>query len=246
VPSNVREHNGRFEARARIKGTPRHLGTFKTPEEARRAVERAREGGKVVTPAKQRTRYHAKKKPPTRVVPPTEEQVLAIADAVDARKTYHRKRRRAFVLTAAYSGLRLFETANLRAQDVRGSGAPDRGMLHVRRGKGGFPGDSLLFDPGWTALREIMPTQGLVFSDTWHYDGRRVAVWFRDAARKVGVDCTFHSLRHFHAVWLLDKGVTALDAAAQLRHRDRGQLVMARYGWFHDRQQSLARINDIV
>lgn len=258
MPSTVFERNGRHVARITRKGRELHLGTFDTPEQAAKAVRKAARRH----PPRQRTRERPP--PPSHTKagrarirkPPTYEEVLRIAEEASTigYRRWHgdlwADRRKAFILGAAFSGLRLFEMAQLTATDVRGGGHVDRGRLHVRNGKGGFEGYSLLFEPGWSAVMKVCPPTGYIFYDSihdaWLWDRRRIREWFSVAAARAEVDCTFHTLRHFHACWLLDKGVAQLDVAAQLRHRDRGYLVGKTYGRFHDMNKSLDRIEALV
>ena len=41
---------------------------------------------------------------------------------------------------------------------------------------------------------------------------------WRTACEAADVRARFHDLRHFHATWLLERGVAREDVAAQLRH----------------------------
>lgn len=54
-------------------------------------------------------------------------------------------------------------------------------------------------------------------------------------------DIDFHSLRHFHASWLVDMGVPPADVAAQLGHTDGGYLVQTLYGHLY-KDNSLNRM----
>lgn len=192
-----------------------------------------------------------------RVVPPTEEQVAALADAMPGVL-------RAFTLTAAYSGLRLeVEVAALLADDVdRRERIPPPGrlhmsahphatrqptcLLHVRSGKGprangglGKERWAVLFEPGRTALLESAHPYGHLFRNARGYPWTRKAVnkhWLR-ARAEVGLHhLVFHDLRKFHASFLLNRGVSDLDVAIQLGHTDRfgrpnTDLIQRVYGW---------------
>lgn len=168
---------------------------------------------------------------------PSEEQVLALADAAPTEQF------RAYVLTAAFSGLRLFEVAALTGDCVHP--LPDGGCrLEVMSGKGGYYGESALFQPGTKALLDVLreaPDPPVWPRPVWEArvfstpSGER---WDRKSVSKVwvkmrdglGLPFTFHTLRHFHATWLLDMGVPDLDVSLQLRHRDHGELVRKVYG----------------
>lgn len=159
---------------------------------------------------------------------PSEEQVLALADAAPTEHF------RAYVLVAAFSGLRLFEVAALDTSCVH---VLDGGCrLEVMSGKGGYYGESSLFEPGTEALLSVIAgmtrVQDRIFStpsgERW--DRKSVSkVWVR-MRDGLGLPFTFHTLRHFHATWLLDMGVPDLDVSLQLRHRDHGELVRKVYG----------------
>lgn len=128
----------------------------------------------------------------------SEEMVLSAAEAAPAVM-------RALILVCGFSGLRMFEALALEARDLAG------GTLHVRAGKGGREGWSVLFEPGLSAFASVAPDVGRVFP-----------VWSRQRVhrewRKVAPAGTFHDLRHFHATWLIGRGVARADVAAQLRH----------------------------
>lgn len=148
--------------------------------------------------------------------PPTETQVLELAGAADDPAM------RVLTLVCAFSGLRQFEALALEARDV-----DRRGLLHVRRGKGGVAGWSLLLEPGLSELVGILPDVGRIFP-AW--DRRQVNHRWLRMRRRCGLEgVRFHDLRHFHATLLVDRGIGELDVAQQLRHRDNGELVRRRY-----------------
>jgi integrase len=218
VPRLVVPRGEKYGAQVRIRGRMVWLGTRDTRAEAEALVAAARA-------PKERRGGHAGKH---RQHVPSEETVLEIAAGLDPL-------RRAFVLTALYSGLRLFEVGLLERQDVEGhevgrEGGP--GLLQVRRGKGGFERVSLLYEPGLAALLEVLPAKGLVFrtSTGRPWDRKYVSRWWREAADAAGCPATFHSLRHRHACWLIDRGATDADVALQLGHHDFGDLVRREYG----------------
>lgn len=117
---------------------------------------------------------------------------------------------RVLVLVAAYSGLRLSEALALEARDLVDD------VLHVRCGKGGKAGHSVLFEPGLSVLRAVLPDVGRVFPPGWERKG--VNRRWRAACETAGVSARFHDLRHFHATMLLERGLARADVAAQLRH----------------------------
>lgn len=116
----------------------------------------------------------------------------------------------ALVLICAYSGLRLSEALALETRDLDGD------VLHVRCGKGGKEGHAILFEPGRNTFLQHAPMVGRLFAPSW--DRFRVNKRWRAACDVAGVRARFHDLRHFHATWLLERGVAREDVAAQLRH----------------------------
>lgn len=134
----------------------------------------------------------------------SEDDVSRVAQACENRMMV-------LVLLAACSGLRLSECLALEARDLEGD------TLHVRCGKGGREGWSILFEPGLTAFHALAPDIGRLFPLLW--TRRFVSGRFRVACNEAGVEgATFHSLRHFHASWLIGRGASRADVALQLRH----------------------------
>lgn len=174
-----------------------------------------------------------------RVVPPSVAQVAALAG--EGPETL-----RGMVLVAAYTGLRLFEVAALTPDDVL-----DGPRVRVRVGKGGYRDEvSVMFEPAvaaFAAAANSAAAGALVFRTP--VGGMVTRQWvareFGRAAAAVGYVGTFHALRHFHAVWLIDQGASDIDVAAQLRHHDNGQLVRSRYGWYRAQSAALARIQKL-
>jgi integrase len=172
-----------------------------------------------------------------RVAPPSEEEVQAASEATSEQFGV-------FILTAAYSGLRLFEAANLIAADLSGN------RLKVRRGKMGYEDEeSVLFEPGLSAFGAYAEgREGWVFRTPrgGHYTRQHVHRLWTAAKRDAGLDpgIRFHDLRHAHACWLLDRGVSDEDVAAQLRHHDFGRQVKATYGRFRSVRAALERVEE--
>lgn len=194
----------------------------------------------------QRTSKRAKAhKPVRRELPPTVEQVNALADAMPSRIL------RAFVLAAAWSGLRLFEVAALQWPHVTVNG--DTARLHVRYGKGEKERVSVLLKPGLDAIVELRPRGaqvGFVFLNSELRPFTRQSInrpHWQQAREKAGMPrAFFHDLRKFHATYLLDHGFTDLDVAIQLGHFDRlgrpdPEYVRLRYG-FPSTREALRRI----
>lgn len=141
------------------------------------------------------------------MVVPTEEQVLALADACPTPHT------RAFVLTAGFSGLRLFEVGRLLPGDLNGN------RLHVRQGKGGKSRTSVILEPGLSALLGVLDDGPFRTLRGNPWERRSVNRWWSKARVDAGMpDFRFHSLRHFHATSLIDRGVADVDIAIQLGH----------------------------
>jgi integrase len=171
------------------------------------------------------------------VKPPAEEEVLAAALCTSEQFA-------AFILTCAYSGLRLHEAANLIPGDLRDS------RLLVRRGKGGYVDEeSVLFEPGRSAFETFAAdARGWVFKTPrgGRYTRQHVHRLWTAAKKEAGLDpaIRFHDLRHAHACWLLDRGVSDEDVAAQLRHHDFGRQVKQTYGRFRSVEAALGRVEE--
>jgi integrase len=145
--------------------------------------------------------------------PPTEAELLRImGEAVPSF--------REFVCVAAWTGLRLSELAAVRREDVE---QVPKLRIVVRRGKGGREGDRVcVFGPAVDVVRDLCDRRvGHLF---WTRTGR---LWNR---HHVGVEWrsvrgefagSFHTLRHMHATWLVDRGASYQDVATQLRHFDK-------------------------
>ena len=108
---------------------------------------------------------------------------------------------RAWLLLAAYGGLRCLEIAGLDAEDVDDAG----GVLRVRRGKGA-KGRAVPLHP--EALEDLeahpMPAAGAVFRMA---DGRRVPAYvvsqrINRHLDRLGIPSTAHSLRHWYGTRL--------------------------------------------
>jgi integrase len=156
------------------------------------------------------------KKPskPRRVPPPTEEQVHELADAMPQPML------RGFVLTAAYSGLRVSEVCALRGRDVIRDG--DKVVLHVRHGKGDKERRSLLLPPAHDALPLLDP-RGHVFVNGrgGEWKTEMIREHWGKVRRRLGLNHVwFHDLRKFHASQLINMGVSDTDMAIQLGHFD--------------------------
>lgn len=162
---------------------------------------------------------------------------------------------RCMILVSAYTGLRLFEAAGLRAGDlVHGE---DGWHVVVRYGKGGYRDEeSVVFEPALSLLLQLnrLTDEGRLLMTTTigtMISRQYVAKAFAPLAREVGFfdgdgkPGTFHALRHFHACYLLDRGATPIDVAAQLRQHDRGEEVIRRYGKHHSTRAALGRIAQI-
>jgi integrase len=236
MPRLIVPRGGRFGAQVpkqRGRGY-RWLGTFDTQAEAEAAVCRARE------PRGGRSRG-------TRdVKPPSETLLLALAAAAPEWL-------RDMILVAAFSGMRLFEVAALQPEDllepVDGAGW----RIRVRRGKGGYTGElCVIFEPGLEVVRRraaATPAERLIFTTAigTPITRQHVARHFSPAAESVGFTTGgFHSTRHFHACWLIDRGASDLDVAAQLRHHDNGEEVRRRYGRYRATSAALRRIEALA
>jgi integrase len=181
---------------------------------------------------------------PRRVPPPTEEQVMGMANRMPTEIL------RALVLTSAYSGLRVTETCNLNVGDLDADG-----VLMVRKGKGRTQRQvdyCVCFEPALSAVRALGIPKGIQFpnADGGRYSKDAINKHWTRVRDELGYPKTlwFHDLRKFHATWLLARGLSDIDVAIQLRHvdglgRPNPELVRKVYGWA-DIPRALQRIKD--
>jgi integrase len=115
------------------------------------------------------------------------------------------------ILVSAFTGLRLFEAAEIRPEDV--VHRDGTWFVIVRHGKGGYRDEeSVIFEPALSMLLERLrvtePGRRLMTTSRGTLITRQyVAKHFAPLARRVGYTTgTFHAMRHFHACWLLDAG----------------------------------------
>lgn len=172
-----------------------------------------------------------------------------------------------YIATAAYTGLRIGELLALRWEDINW----EQGTISVERQwnskirdydtlKNGRPRTIVLFEQAADALR-ILPKDGpdgLIWRSPrgariepnlhFYYWAQVRERWFgtlsQERFNKLK-ELDFHTLRHFHASWLVDMGVPPADVAAQLGHTDGGYLVQTLYGHLYE-DNSLARIKKVV
>lgn len=146
------------------------------------------------------------------VDPPTYAQVLAVAQHAEPNFAD-------FILTAAFTGLRLTELAKVEARDV----LSDTRLL-VRQGKGttrDYP--VTMFKHARDIVWRRKPEVGLVFTDVGgrRWDRRKVSRCWGAVRTAAGIEDSFRCTRNFHATWLVDQGAQPLDVAVQLRHFDK-------------------------
>ena len=179
---------------------------------------------------------------------PSEDDVLVMAGAMG------RYGLRKFTLLAAFTGLRVSEVCDLRAEDLL-----ENGRVRVREGKGGRERTVALFCP--EAVQEAPQTGVLFHRVLWNDDlrvrrvawtGKQVAKRWDAMRRSMGMPANFrfHDLRRFHATWLLDRGASDLDVAVQLGHTDRSgapnpELVRRVYGR-PDHSAALSRLESLA
>ena len=129
---------------------------------------------------------------PRPVSPGDVERILAACSDARARQTA------AYVLLAAYAGLRVHEVAKVRGEDFRG------GEIAVT-GKGGVS-STLPLVPVIARLAETMPRSGWWFptnSSSGHVHRCSVSSAISRAMKRAGVSGTPHSLRHFYCTQVL-------------------------------------------
>ena len=130
---------------------------------------------------------------------------------------------RALVLLIYSAGLRVSEAVRLRPEDLDA----DRGLLRVRRGKGGKDRYTLLSTTALTAVnvyREAFPGGAWLFPGQRrdrHYTTRSAQRIITLAAEKAGLDkrVTPHTLRHSFATHLLEAGTDLRYIQELLGHK---------------------------
>lgn len=201
------------------------------------------------------------------IEPMTEKEVRALALAAD-ELWENWPVMSSMIVFSAYSGLRLGEMLALRWGDIdweagtikvsrqwqqktRNYGTPKSGQTRV----------VALFEPAAVALRKI-PKSPVVGGDLIFYSPRDKKIepalhdyyWRQVRARFLGrleparvteIALAWHSLRHFTASWLVDRGARPDDVAGQLGHTDGGKLVQELYGHLYA-DNSVSRLQTIV
>lgn len=127
----------------------------------------------------------------------------------------------AWLSLATYQGLRCFEIAQLRREDVQDNRTPP--LLIVADGKGGRQDVLTLNEQAELALRNYgMPRTGFLFltRDDRPYKASSVSRYISGYLRSVGVDATAHRLRHLFitTVWTITKDLRVTQETA--RHSD--------------------------
>jgi len=150
----------------------------------------------------------------TRIPRPRPEKNLPAVLSPDEMKRMleqvHHPKHRALVMLAYSAGLRVGELVRLRPADLD----VERGLLHVRRGKGGRDRYTVL---SRRALEAVAVYQAAFPSESWlfpgpnparHYTARSVQKIVRRAAEQAGIRkrVSVHTLRHSFATHLLEGG----------------------------------------
>jgi integrase/recombinase XerC len=128
---------------------------------------------------------------------------------------------KAWLCLAAYQGLRCYEIAHLRREDVLETHEPP--LLVVADGKGGHQAVMTLNDQVELALREYgMRRSGYLFQtrDGNPYSPASVSRYAGKYLRSISVDATMHQLRHLFVstVWARTKDMRVTQEMA--RHMD--------------------------
>jgi site-specific recombinase XerD len=153
------------------------------------------------------------------------------------------KRNVAMVSLMARAGLRVGEVVGLRLGDVTIKGG--EGWVHVRAGKGLKDRSVPLSETLRSELRQYLDVRPQAASDAVFLSARRsealssrsVQTMVRRAARRAGLDCTPHVLRHTFATRALRSGVDLKILQRILGHSD--LTTTARY--LHPTREDLAR-----
>ncbi len=149
-------------------------------------------------------------------VPPGSPRPLSDGQVEHLLAVAKRGRMRAYLILAAYQGLRVHEIAKMRGEDIDQWG----GLLHVL-GKGGVVADIPLH-PYTLDIAEKFPRRGWWFPS---YDDPAQPVLGNSVSNAVskfmhtnGVRGTAHQLRHWHATTMLQNGTDVRVVQTMLRH----------------------------
>lgn len=174
------------------------------------------------------------------IVPPSVEQVAALAEAAHATHGEYGPTFAAQILVAAYTGVRPGELWELRWADV------DLQRLEVTVARRTWKGD--IDAPKNGRTRKIIlppPARDALLAAPRHVSddllflskrgkpmtkGTHVYYWHPVRSAIGRPDMDFYELRHFCATYLLELGLSPADVALQLGHTDGGRLVQERYG----------------
>lgn len=196
-------------------------------------------------------------------IPSVEELTSLIArlssPTADDRPSAHDDRWPLLVETAAYTGLRAGELAGLKKADFDVKGRTLRVRRTIIDSEGGLREDTpkskasrrtVQIDTGLTKrleryTRNLKPSDYLFGSAA--RDGIRQPLRhnqfhgrvFKPVADELGLDITFHDLRHFHASFCIAHDFTALEVAERLGH-DKPSFTLDRYSHLFKNQSSSA------
>lgn len=151
------------------------------------------------------------------------------------------------------TGLRRAEIYRLTWEEVDFKNSLIRFRTHKRGGSSTKPMTTVylssraveLFQRRYHWCVKHQPRNSLVFGvSRYRVDGvattvdPRITTKIRSAARRAKIDrprqVGMHALRHTCASHMIDAGATIPEAAAHLRHRDGGQLLLQRYAHVHE------------
>lgn len=156
-------------------------------------------------PADRTPRPRRPKSTPRPVTPAQVQSMLAHANR---RRTY------AYIMLAAYAGLRVHEIAKLRGEDIAD------GLLTVT-GKGGKTA-TIPVHNNLAPLVDRAPKIGYWFPSPQmggdHIHGTAVSAAIHDCMRRSGVSGTPHALRHFYGTELVKAGVNLRVVQVLMRH----------------------------
>lgn len=156
------------------------------------------------------------------------------------------------LIVTAYTGLRLSEMAALDCGDIDF----DRARLLVRHGKGDKPRVVAVLEPAHPVLASLYQEGGMetpMFvrrEPDVRWDRQSISRAYGPLRDEFGVPGSWHSLRHFHASFLLDRGASEMDVAIQLGHlsedrRPNVDLIRRVYG-HPDYEPALARLEALA
>lgn len=175
-------------------------------------------------------KLHRPRKPSSSPRPAPTWAIHAVLEHPPSRRAY------AYVVLAAYAGLRVSEIAKVRGEDV------DGGLLYVD-GKGGQRASVPVHDT-LARLAHGQPARGYWFPGTsdGHVHSPVVGQCVARAMRAAGADVTAHQLRHWFGTMILRTSHDLRVTQELMRHRSPASTAVYTQVASEDKRRAIARL----